>query len=536
MKHRIFLHALPVALAATLLPFTAAQERKSGVAGKPIIVKAKRVLPVAGSPLDDGLILIREGKIEAIGKDLSIPADAELIEIRDSVVTPGLIDAHAAIEPDADETARQPRRQRPRTLWQEIAEKHVHNERDGCKPSCDAIQAAPRQSRPDVAERLETFAPYGAAPEAERPWDTCAHSVGTLGDQTCAHCGAGPDTQDPRAATGGIGYTWAEHSAEVTPHLRVIDSVNLLSQDFTRLLRGGVTTVWISPDSGTVIGMRGAIVKTAGPLAERIVVEADGVKASLGGDPIRRGGGNRPPFLNNVTFRVRRPTTRMGVNWVFRKAFYDAIRVKSGKEMFGADMPPAEAVPYLVQIMEGSIPLRIQARMQHDILSAIRMAREVGLDNGAASRLGRPFILEEGTEAYRCLAELRAAKIPVIYGPIFDQPEGWRAFTGETAETRLNGATQLRDAGVEFALTAHDLRDESGLARQAMMAKRYGLTADEALRAVTAAPARLLGLDGKLGVLVPGTAADLVIWNGDPTEATSKPLVVMIDGAVVYRD
>ncbi len=344
------------------------------------------------------------------------------------------------------------------------------------------------------------------------------------------------------AAVGvDAGQTWAEHSSEVTPHLNVIDSVNFLSTDFDRLLRGGVTTVWVSPDSASVIGMRGAIVKTGGPLGSRIVREAGAVKAAMGRDPVMRGMGNRTPrpeSRGGIGFTTRRPITRMGVHWVFRKAFYDAMRYSRGLPIRGADMPPIEAVPNLMKILEGEIPLRIQARAQHDILLAIRLAKEFGLT--AEGRVA--FILEEATEAYQCLDELKAANIPVVFGPIFLHPPGYRGrFWGkrvdpkEANDPRLNTAARLIDAGIPTAITAHEMRDEEGLVRQAMVAARYGLPADAALRAITATPAELMKLTGRVGALLPGADADLVIWSAEPLDAAGRVLLVMIDGRVVYR-
>jgi imidazolonepropionase-like amidohydrolase len=322
-----------------------------------------------------------------------------------------------------------------------------------------------------------------------------------------------------------MSLTWAEQSSEVTPHRLVLDSVNLLARDFERLMRSGVTTVYLSPDSAGVIGSRGAIVKTAGPLDQRIVRRADAVKASLGSDPINRGRSNYlpPQYGPAPSFHTRRPTTRMGVDWVFRKAFYDAQRARQGLSLHGADMPPDAAVPVLQDVLDGRVPLRIQARMQHDIFSALRLAEEFKLT----------FTLEEATEAYRCLPQLRAAGVPVIFGPLYAAPSGFRARTDEVGRPRLNTPAQLAEAGIEFALTAQELRDEESLVRQAMFAARSGLAPDAALRAITATPARLLGLAEQVGELVPGRAADLVVWSGEPLDATSRPLLVMIGGRVV---
>ena len=189
-------------------------------------------------------------------------------------------------------------------------------------------------------------------------------------------------------------------------------------------------------------------------------------------------------------------------------------------------MPPRQALPVLQQVLDGEIPLRIQARMQHDVFTALRLAAEFKLK----------FILEEATEAYRCLPQLKAADVPVIFGPIYMAPTGYRRFSGEANRPRLNTPKQLADAGIEFALTAQELRDEEGLLRQGMYAVRHGLSPEQALRAITATPASLLGLSGKLGVVAPGASADLVVWNTEPFDATSRPLLVMIDGRVVYEE
>jgi imidazolonepropionase-like amidohydrolase len=55
-----------------------------------------RVLPIEGEPFE-GVILIENGKITALGKDVAVPEGAERIEAQGKVATPGLIDAHAHV-------------------------------------------------------------------------------------------------------------------------------------------------------------------------------------------------------------------------------------------------------------------------------------------------------------------------------------------------------------------------------------------------------------------------------------------------------
>lgn len=442
-----------------------------------IVIKAGRVHTVCGAPIEDGAVVVRDGRIDAVGHDLGIPENARVIELAHSVLTPGLVDACCAVGFEIPQEASRPTYAAERaSFWRGLSE---------LEPSGGG---SPGDDDPD-------------GPEATAKW-----------------LAAGQPTR----------VTWAEHASEVTPHRLVIDSLNLFSNDFERLLKGGVTTVYITPDSANVISSRGAIVKTGGPLDGRIVERAGAVKATMGGDPSRRGRGNYlPPYYGPPpTFHTRRPTTRMGVEWVFRKAFYDARRARAGLELHGADMPPAEALPVLQQVLDGVIPLRIQARMQHDIFTALRLANEFDL----------AFTLEEATEAYRCLPQLKAAGVPVIYGPIFMDPTGWRRVSGEADQPRLNTAARLAQAGIRFALTAQELRDEEGLARQGMFAVRHGLSPEQALRAITATPAELLGLSEQIGIVAPGAAADLVAWSSEPFDATSRPLLVMIDGRVLYED
>lgn len=309
----------------------------------------------------------------------------------------------------------------------------------------------------------------------------------------------------------------------MVPEVRVIDSVNMYSPDFDRLVRDGVTTVFVAPDSAAVISAQGAIIHTAGPADTRIIREVDAIKAAMGTDPSWRGRGNHLPYRKRVTMHARRPNTRMGVTWIFRKALYDTQKHQQGLDVYGADTPSVAAMKTLERVLSGETPLRIQARMHHDIIAAIRLTNEFDI----------PFILEEATEAYRCLDELKANKTPVIYGPIYVNAPGYRARSAEVSRARLHTMKALLDAGIDTALTAHELRDENGLSRQAMYALRYGVDFADVMRSVTQTPARLLGLDDSIGTIEKGKQADLILWSGKPFEATSAPVVVIIQGEIV---
>ena len=58
-------------------------------------IQAGLIHTVAGPPLENSLILVENGKIKAVGKNLDVPPGIEVIDARASVITPGLIDAHS---------------------------------------------------------------------------------------------------------------------------------------------------------------------------------------------------------------------------------------------------------------------------------------------------------------------------------------------------------------------------------------------------------------------------------------------------------
>ena len=59
---------------------------------------------------------------------------------------------------------------------------------------------------------------------------------------------------------------------------------------------------------------------------------------------------------------------------------------------------------------------------------------------------------------------------------------------------------------------------------------RYGLPPGAALEAITRTPARLLGLEDRVGTLEAGRDADLVALDGDPFELTTRVQWVLVDG------
>lgn len=329
-----------------------------------------------------------------------------------------------------------------------------------------------------------------------------------------------PGLVDAHSSAGMLSpRSWAEQGSEVIPHLRTLDAADLHHDDFRRLARDGVTTVFLAADPASVVASRGAVVKTAGTQERRVLIGAREPMITISSESWRRGTSNSIPF-GRVTYRNRRPTTGMGNVWVIRDSFYDAAH--AARDGTFEDAGQRE----LARILRGESPVRILARRIEQIETAFRLTTEFGIET---------FTLVEGTEAYRIAEPLARAGIPVIYGPISERPRGvFRPVSGEMDLPALESPRILHEAGVTLALTAGDLSGEESLPRQAGFALRFGLPRGAAVTATTATPARLIGVGDRVGTVAPGRDADLVVWSGEPFDATSAARVVIIDGSVVH--
>jgi len=309
-----------------------------------------------------------------------------------------------------------------------------------------------------------------------------------------------------------------EQSNEVTAAARIAPSLDLHARGWERALRQGITTVAVFPVDRNVVGGMGAVLKTGGdPTLEARLVRGDAfLRGAMGSLP---SSGNRPSGSRPANFYARRPTTRMGVEWEWRKAFYDAWQ----EENRGDAARPGRAE--LMRALSGETPVFIQAWATQDIRTAVFLAEEMAAEGMGTMRL----VIDSGAEAWREPNLLVRTNAAVCLPPL---PAGGR--TTENAFMSLDTAAKLHEAGVPVALSAHaGFGSGNTLAEQATYARRGGLPFDAALAAVTTVPATLLGVTDRVGVIAAGHDADLVLWNGTPFEFTSRPVGVVLDGTAL---
>ena len=312
------------------------------------------------------------------------------------------------------------------------------------------------------------------------------------------------------------GNTSVEQSHEVTPSIEARYGVDPFDPRWRRLAKSGVTTAFVGPLNQNIVGGLGIVLKTAGSntLDERRLEGTDLLCGAIGNQPSR---GNSSAFGRPSSFFNRRPTTRMGVEWEWRKAFFDAGQAEPDDE--------TAKTKVLQDVLAGKISLFIQAWTTQDIRTAVFLKEEMQREG-----LGSPnIVIDCGAEAWREPDMLKRTDTAVILPPVPSQGR-----TGDRAFMPLETAKVLLDEGIEVALSAHDAGSPSGrLDVQAGFAMRGGLTREEALRAVTSTPAKILGIADRVGTIEAGKDADLVLWNGEPFEITSRPVGVLVGGELV---
>ena len=411
MGDAIMEHAHPTSIASLLVAtlLLGAAESQAQLA-----VRGDMVYTMAGPPIQDGVILINDGRVLQIGPaaDVTIPDGYRTMEA--AVVTPGLIDAHSV--------------------------------------------------------------------------------VGLAGYLNQA------DDQD-----------MLDRSAPIQPELRALDAYDP-SERLIEWIRGfGITTVHTGHAPGALVAGQTLVVKTTGTLNDSsIVVPTAMVTASLA--DLARGSENGAPG------------TRGRMVAMLRAALLEAQRYQMEQETSGNERPARDLqLEILGRVLAREMPLLITAHRAHDIMTALRLAKEFEFD----------MILDGAAEAPLILDELAEAQIPIIVHPTM-----YRA-TGETEHLSFETAATLHNARIPIALQSgfepYVPRTRVVLF-EAGMAAAHGLPFDAALATITIGAATILGIDDRVGSLEVGKAGDIALFDGDPFEYTTHCIGVIIDGIVMSEE
>ena len=318
---------------------------------------------------------------------------------------------------------------------------------------------------------------------------------------------------------GWAGHDTNELTGPVQAHVRVLDAINPADEGFRDAIAGGVLAAGVTPGSGNPIGGQTVAIRCWGLTVDDMVLRSPaGMKSALGENPKRVLGERR---VN--------PSSRLGTAAAIRSALVEAAAYLAKAEDAQNHSPERTVVTpardlkleALARVLRREIPWRQHCHRADDIATALRLAAEFGYD----------LVLDHCTEGYLLASKIAAAGVPVVTGPLITA----RSKVELRNRTMANPGL-LAAAGIKVAIaTDHPVVPIHLLIVQAALAVREGMDRDTALRAVTITPAQIMRVADRIGSLVPGKDADLVIWSGDPFDVMSRAEVAYIAGREIYR-
>jgi imidazolonepropionase-like amidohydrolase len=315
--------------------------------------------------------------------------------------------------------------------------------------------------------------------------------------------------------SGGYNDTRAKGTRGVAASFRAWEGFNPASTFITPARQGGVTTVLIAPNGG-MIGGQSALLNLGGDRLEDMLVQrargGPAVAMSASFSPGAADAASRGELLGRLR-EVLQDAKAYGAN---RAAFE-----RNATRSFAAPRADLEA---LQAVIDTTMPLMVEVDRASDIRAVLDLKRR--------DKLPLKLILLGASEAWQVAADIAAAKVPVMVGAMSNIPGSF-----DVLGARQENAALLRAAGIPIVLISNGSDDAQNfnvqnIRYEAGNAVAYGLSWDEALRAVTLAPAEAFGVADRIGSLRPGRDANVVIWDGDPFEFATKAETVLIRGAI----
>ena len=381
-------------------------------AAQTIAITGGKVYPVSGPPIENGTVIITNGKIAAVGVNVPIPTGARRIDATGKIVTPGFVNSSTQLG------------------VQEIAQ--VSDTRDMTARGKDNIAAA----------------------------------------------------------------------------FTVWEGLNPNSVMLAPARKEGITSFVIIPTGGLVAGQAALADVVPGTTTDMIIRAPVAMVAEVG-DPLSIGLSSRGEIV--VKLRELLEDTK------FFQTHRDAFDRAQARPFATSRLDLQAMIP----VIEGRLPLLITVDRASDIDAAMRLAHDYSVK----------LVIGGGAEAWMMADKLAAARIPVLTGAMNNIPAGFAAL-GQ----RQENAGLLRKAGVQVALIGNagggdeEAFNVRNLKQEAGNAVSYGMSWDDALRAVTLAPAEFFGAADRIGSLQPGREGNVVVWSGDPFEFTTRAEHVFVRG------
>jgi imidazolonepropionase-like amidohydrolase len=320
---------------------------------------------------------------------------------------------------------------------------------------------------------------------------------------------------------GGRGNAPAETPAKgpedrprTTSWIKAADEIQANDRSIATARNAGFTTAVVFPTRG-IFGGQGSVIDLAGEKSEAMVL-VPSVGQYIAMNVGRGFGGGFPSSL-------------MGVIAYVRQIYLDADHYKLVKAAYEKN-PRGMKRPEYDRALEGVI------ESKRILLPA---DREVEMDRMLrfGEELKQPTILYGMREGYRSADVLKKHNAQVLVS--LKWPEKARdadpddVETMRTLEDRAKAPASpgiLKSAGVKFAFYSDGLDSPRDLQRAIKKAIDNGLAREDAVRALTLAPAEIYGVADRVGSVEKGKIANLVVTRGEIFDDRTKVEMVFIDG------
>lgn len=319
------------------------------------------------------------------------------------------------------------------------------------------------------------------------------------------------------AIMGGVN----EGSQTSTAEVRIEDVINPDDINIYRQLAGGVTTSQLLHGSANVIGGQSAVVKLkwgATPNEMKFKDAPGRIKFALGENVKQSNWGEN--------YTIRFPQTRMGVAQVFEDYFTRAKEYEKAWDDFKKKKTKTKPrknleLEALLEVVNGKRLVTCHSYSQQEINMLMKVAEKYGFTIN---------IFTHVLEGYKIADKLKA------HGAGASTFSDWWGYKYEVIEATAYNAALLNEAGVITCINSDDAEMGRRLNQEAAKAVKYGgVSEQDALKMITLNPAKLMGIDSRVGSIKVGKDADLVLWNGHPLSVYSTPLTTFIEG-VAYFD
>ena len=285
----------------------------------------------------------------------------------------------------------------------------------------------------------------------------------------------------------------------------------------------GITTVLTAPRGGLISG-QSALINLDGWVPRDMVLKSP-VAMHINwpggaGASSEFSGFGRGPRRSITELRREQERQVDGIKKILRDAkAYGEARDAAAKD---PSLPKRELdlrLDALVPVVRGQMPVVVNANVERDIKGAIAFADEMKIK----------LIISGGAEAWRVADQLKAKNIPVLVGAVLRMP----AREDDPYDQAFSNAAILSRAGVKIAFQTQDSAHVRDLPYNAGMAAAFGLSKEEALKAVTINPAEIFGVADLVGSIETGKVANLIVTDGDPLEILTQVKYLFINGRQV---